>query len=334
MKLWLTYFIFAASFLYPFSLKEKFEQGEEGSFIVTEQNQLISLVHLHTKKGSKLLFEEISIPLHQGKSLEWKTWVKKGAPGHTSWILYEVDLEKNQVTECYSCSRKSWIPVEEMASFLIPLISLKLDYLSENIRTQTGPTQRPGTIQSKPWSPPQVIDGKKIQDPNYDVFTAKWPADHTELSGKSIVLYFDKNQLEFPFPYWLQVRDGGLKFKMRALDSGSGLTSIHSEIPRRLPRFIGSPRKNSEHIILTLNLPEYYKTLSLYAVDFSGNSKSSVLVPFEKKTNGNLTSLNLPIKKVEALLVPGHEYVWIIASDDPKMVMESPYRYIPRCNGL
>jgi len=77
MKYFLICFIFMAHSLFAFSLKDKFEQADEGSYIVTEQNHLVSLLHLHTKKESTLLFEEISIPLHLAKEIDWKQWVKK-----------------------------------------------------------------------------------------------------------------------------------------------------------------------------------------------------------------------------------------------------------------
>ena len=123
----------------PSTLQDKFEQGDTGSYIVTEQNDLVTLLHLHTKKDGRFLFEEVSIPTHLSKNLEWKTWLQEGAPGATSWILYEVDPQKKCITECYSLTRRAWIPTDEMKAFLIPLISLHLDFLSEEERLQKGP---------------------------------------------------------------------------------------------------------------------------------------------------------------------------------------------------
>ena len=191
MKYLLVIFFFFIFQAHSMNLGEKFLSADEGTYIVSQQNQLVTLLHLHTKKEHKLLFEEVSIPLHQSKKITWSKWLEKGAPGHTSWILYEVDLQKNKVTECYSLNRKSWIPTEEMEAFLLPLISLDLTFLPEEDRLQTGPTMPPGAVERRPWGPPQVFEGKKISSPEYAVYTAKWPQDHTDLSGKPIVLYFD-----------------------------------------------------------------------------------------------------------------------------------------------
>ena len=225
MRVLIVFVIFLFSQLSGMTLKEKFLEGEVGSYIVTEQNQLITLLHLHSKEGTTITFEEISIPYHLGKKLQWKEWVAGGAKGHTSWIHYTLDLEKGEVKECYSLSRKSLIPADELEAFLLPLISLSLKELSEKERLQVGASPKAGEVSEKLWGPPQVLEGKRVSDPAYQVYTARWPADSTELSGKPIVLYFDETRSTFPFPYWLQARDGAIKFKIRALDSGTGMKS-------------------------------------------------------------------------------------------------------------
>lgn len=231
MKILLIFFTLTAQLLFPFTLQEKFEQGEPGSYFVTEQNKLVSLLHLHSKKEGRLLFEEISIPLHRSKTIDWAAWIAKGAPGHTSWILYEIDTRKRCVTACYSLTRKAWMTTDELDAFLIPLLSLELLFLPESARLQKGATERAGNISSRPWGPPQVKQGKKVNHPEYDVYTAQWPRDSSDLSEKQMILYFDKNDQDFPFPYWIQTHEGMFKFKVRAIDSGKGLRSPFSELP-------------------------------------------------------------------------------------------------------
>ena len=327
MKYVLFSFIFVVQSLFAFSLKDRFLEAEEGTYIVTEQNQLVSLLHLHTKGEKCLLFEEISIPQHQVKKMKWAEWVNRGAPGHTSWILYEIDLEKESVTECYSRTRKAWIPTDEMAAFLIPLMSLNLNYLSEEERMQTGPTPKPGVIQNRPWGPPQMIEGKKIKEAEYDVYTAKWPIDRTDLSGKPIVLYFDKERKNFPFPYWLQVRDGVVKFKIRALDSGRGMVSPACDIPRRRPTFTSGIHKEGGILQLSLNCPIYFDSLKLYAIDMTENPRLTHVIPCDEKRNGESLILSIDQNKIDALFTSGHEYLWIVSSEMPEMAIESPYSY-------
>lgn len=328
MKIWLICFIFAAQTLFGFTLQDKFKQAETGTYIVTEQNGLVSLLHLHSIKETCLLFEEISIPLHQAKKINWTTWVQNGAPGHTSWILYEVDTEKKCVTECYSLTRKAWIPTDEMDAFLVPLISLQLDFLSEEDRLQKGATARPGNISAKPWGPLQVKNGKKVKDPQYNVYTAKWPHDSTDLSGKQIVLYFDKQDEAFPFPYWLQARDGAVKFKMRALDSGINLSSPCTDIPRRKISFNSALHRENGKLYLTLNAPTYYDTLHLYAVDLTQDPKATHVLPFDQKRKKERLTLLIDEEKLDQLFTKGHEYLWIVSSEDSKTTVESPHIYI------
>ena len=328
MKVWLICFIFIAQNLFAFTLQEKFDQAEPGSYIVTEQNELVSLLHLHSKKDHRFLFEEVSTPFHQSKKIDWVEWIKKGAPGHTSWILYEVDTEKRCVTECYSLTRKAWIPTDEMDAFLIPLISLELHFLSEEDRLQKGATARPGTISSRPWGPPQVRHGKKVKDPQYDVYTAKWPHDSSDLSGKQIVLYFDKNEEQFPFPYWLQARDGALKFKMRAVDSGTGLTSPCTDIPRRKISFSNAPHRENGKLYLSLSAPTYYDNLQLYAIDLTAEPKTTHVLSYEPKRKKERLSLLIDEEKLDQLFTKGHEYLWIISSEDSEYTIESPHTYI------
>ncbi|WP_194847041.1 hypothetical protein [Candidatus Neptunochlamydia vexilliferae] len=329
MKTFFFLFIFLAHSLFGLTLKDKFEVAEVGSYIVTEQNQLVSLLHLHTVRDHKLIFEEISIPLHKAKKIDWKRWVEKGSPGNTSWILYEMDLEKGAVTECYSVTRKAWVRTEEMNAFLIPLFSLKLQALSEEERFQKGATATPGKVGHRPWGPPQTIEGKKIKDPEYDVYTTRWPHDESDLSDKPIVLYFDKSHPTFPFPYWMQIRDGALKFKMRALDSGSGLYSPFTDIPRRKPFFTRSAQKVDGKVVLSLHSPTYYTKLDLLAIDMSATPRVTHLIPFEKKVDGEAVSIQIDEEKLRSLLTPGHTHLWVVSSENPDIAVESPYSFVP-----
>lgn len=327
MKRWIILFLIFASSLSALTLQEKFEQGDVGSYIVTEQNELATLLHLHTKKEGRFLFEEVSIPTHLAKKIEWKTWLQKGAPGATSWILYEVDAEKKCVTECYSLTRKAWVPTEEMNAFLIPLLSLHLEFLSEEERLQKGATARPGAIQSRPWGPPQVKEGKKIKDAEYDVYTAKWPHDSTDLAGKQIVLYFDKEETTFPFPFWLQARDGAVKFKIRALDSGHGMISPTTDIPRRSLSFSSALHRENGKLYLTLDAPPYYDTFSLYAVDLSTTPKTTHSLAFETKRKQERLTLLIDEEKLSHLFTKGHDYLWIVSSEKGEATIEAPFIY-------
>ncbi|MCB1080418.1 MAG: hypothetical protein KDK69_01225 [Chlamydiia bacterium] len=326
MKYWIVFLLFTHS-LFAFTLKEKFKEAEAGTYVVTEQNQLTSLLHLHTVSEDKLLFEEISIPSHQIHHADWKKWAENGAPGHTSWILYELDLNHSVITECYSLTRKAWVSTHEMDAFLLPLLTLNLNLLSEEERIQRGATPAPGQVGRGPWAPPQIIEGKKIDSPQYDVYTALWPYDETDLSGKSIVLYFDKLHPQFPFPYWMQARDGGLKFKMRAVDSGTGMFSPISDIPRRSPSFTGGIRHEEGQVSLFLTIPTYYSQLKLYAIDLTENPRLTHAIPFEIERHKESVTLSIAEEKLAPIFSNDHEYLWIVASESSDVFVESPHLF-------
>lgn len=313
----ITLFILPFTLCFGLNLKEKFAQAETGSFIVTEQNKTYTLLHIHSLDPEELLLEEISIPSHLVTSSDWKQWVETGAEGHTSWILYAVDLSENRVTECYSFTRAAHLPTKSLDAFLTTLLHLDLTFLPDAERLQTGPTARPGQVgSSKPWGPPMFREGKKVHAPSYKVYTATWPQDQSELSGKKVVLYFDQEHENFPFPYWMQAREGGLKFKMRATESGKGLKSPKKSLPRRAPSFIGSPEKKPGKTIFTLHAPAYYHQLKLYAVDLSTNPRLTLSLPATLKRDGETAYLEVDQEKMEETLIHGHQYVWIAASEE------------------
>ena len=331
MKIWLFCFILIYQNLFCLTLKEKLIQAEPGAYVVAERGSLVFLIHFHSKEGARFVFEEISIPACRVKNLvSWKEWGQQGAQGHSSWMLYEIDMEKGCLSECYSPSLKAWVSTEELQPLLLPLISLELHYLSEEKRLQKEPTQRPGSMSLRPWSPLQVKNGQAVPNPSYDVYRAKWPRDGTSMSGKQIVLYFDKESPHFPFPYWLQAQDGAIKFKIRAIDSGMGFSSPMMHLPRQGLSFKGGLKKRGGLLCLTLNVPLYYETLSLYAVDLTNCSNPMQRIPFKGERKKRELTLLVEEQTIERSLVKGHEYLWMIAAENPALTIESPFTYTQR----
>lgn len=318
MKKWLlSLFILPFSLCFSLNLKEKFIQAEIGSFIVTEQNKTYTLLHVHSLTPDELLLEEISIPSHLVTFRDWKKWVESDAPGHTSWILYSIDLSENQVTECYSFTHQSHLPTETMDAFLTTLLYLELTKIPESKRLQTGPTPRPGEVGStKPWGPPMVRENEKVPSPTYHAYETSWPHDQSELSEKKIVLYFDKEHEEFPFPYWIQTREGGLKFKVRATDSGKNLISPKKSLPRRAPTFIGGMIKENGKTFFRLSAPLYYNHFKLYAIDISVNPRLTHSIPIQMKREKQLVILHVDQQKLKELLDHEHQYIWIASSEE------------------
>lgn len=322
-KCLLSFFLLPLSLCFSLNLKEKLTYSEPGTFIVTEQNKTYTLLHLHSVNSEELLIEEVSIPHHLVTAQDWKTWIETGAKGHTSWILYAVDLLKNQVTECYSFVRELHLPTESMNAFLMTLLDLELSLLPDDLRLQTGPTARPGQVgSSKPWGPPMLRDGKKVKGASYEVYSVMWPQDRSELAGKKLILYFDKEHQDFPFPYWIQAREAGLRFKIRVADSGKNLKSPKKFLPKRLPFFIGGMTKKMGKAFLTLNTPSYYHNFKLYAVDLSIHPHQTLSLPSSTKREENEIIFELDISELEKKLTYGHQYLWMAISEEDNVYAE------------
>ena len=142
-----------------------------------------------------------------------------------------------------------------------------------------------------------------------------------------IVLYFDKNESTFPFPYWLQARNGALKFKIRALDSGHGISSPTTDIPRRSLAFSTAIHRENGKLYLTLDAPPYYDSFSVYAVDLTASPKITHSLFFETKRNKERLTLLIDEQKLNNLFTKGHEYLWIVSSESYDISVEAPFTY-------
>lgn len=211
------------------SLKERFYKANPGDYVVTLQAKNYSFLRVHSLKPPILVLEEISIPEEANKSspIKWKEWAANGAPGHTSWILYEIDLEKNQLVKCYSKKKMALIYPEE-ADYLFPkFLNLPLRRLNDDERKKVGPAPQDGEIdRRKLWNPSLVMDGKKITKPEFEVLQAKWPNDESPLSSCFVEFYLDQNN-SFPFPYWIDIKSSHYVFKVQVVDSGRGYEQPH-----------------------------------------------------------------------------------------------------------
>ncbi|GAG25281.1 unnamed protein product, partial [marine sediment metagenome] len=248
------------TFLLSVTLKERFREGSNGDYIVIEQNKTYTLLNIHTKNEDEIILEEISIPSHlaSSKEFKWKEWVRTGAAGHTSWIMYEVDFENDRITESYSFTRKAFASIDSNNSFLLSLLKISLDPIPRADRRRIGLAPPQGEEENrKLWNPPQYIEGKRIKKPAYDAFGAIWPKDNSELSEKEIELYFDQTHQNFPFPYWIQISGNSLSYKIRTLDSGKNLQSPFTELPRRAPTILGTLKKQENSYMLTVKCPSF-----------------------------------------------------------------------------
>jgi hypothetical protein len=94
----------------PHYLRDDLVKANPGDFLVSLQGKLYTLMHIHSRDGERLVIEEISIPkrfVSKG-AFSWREWIQEGAPKHSAWSLYEIDLQTARMLEYYSVSQKAW----------------------------------------------------------------------------------------------------------------------------------------------------------------------------------------------------------------------------------
>ena len=205
---------------------DRFKEAQVGDYIVTAQDNSYSLLLIRSITN-QLLLEEISVPEKQIdlKRVDWRKWILSKAPGHTSWILYTIDLNTGRLIDCFSFSKKERIHLENQEQFLAQLFQLELEVTPDKERKRIGHKSASEIDQRKMWSPPLIHEGKKCKQPTFSVMHTTWPADTSSLSGCRIELYFDALRTSFPFPYWIEVKSPHYAYKVRVIDSGHHLSS-------------------------------------------------------------------------------------------------------------
>lgn len=228
----MNYFILVFLILFSFCLKEKIPQAKLGDYIVTESQKNYSLLFIRNIESDILHLEEISIPTNQIKTFKnkWQEWMQKGAPGHTAWVVYSIDLKQNKLISCYSFDRRNLVTLED--SFLTQLLSLPLVRQPQNERKKIGPPPLSGELDRRAsWAPPIVWEGKKLEKPSVDVQITEWPDDGSQLAKCHIELYFDTTRPQFLFPCWIEIKSPHYTHHFKVADSGSGIKSPLTFLP-------------------------------------------------------------------------------------------------------
>lgn len=223
-KILFIFFILVPTLGFSTSLKERFYKANPGDYIVTLQSKTYSVLKVHSLKGTSLVLEEISMPEEEftPSEISWKEWVKKGAPGNTSWILYEIDMQQNKLIKCYSKKKMTLIYPEESDYLFAKFLSLQLRRVKDEDRKRIGPPPLGEEDFRKLWNPQLIMEGKAISKPAFEVMQTKWPNDGTLLSNCLIDFYLDLSS-PFPFPYWIEIQSTHYTLKVRVVDSGHGM---------------------------------------------------------------------------------------------------------------
>lgn len=222
-------------------LRDNLQRARPGDFIVVSANKTDTVMHIYDKQDHVLTIEEIAVPDVRRRQQEtnWKEWIQEGAPGHTSWVMYDIDTKTGEMMRYYSFSKNGWFDIPDADNFLSKLLNLKFSQIPLNERKRVGPRPISGPEWRPIWQPRMIVNGKPISGVVFDAWKTQWPKDGSELSGKTIEVFLPRDNQAYPsyFPYWLQIIGAIGKAKIRIIDSGSQLSS-----PKPSLRQLASPR--------------------------------------------------------------------------------------------
>lgn len=296
------------------SLKEILSHAKRGDYIVAESGKMLTLISIQSITSKSILIEEISAPLKNIKAdiTSWQNWVKNKAPGASSWSVLEMDLENGQILDCYSFTRNAHVQISQKESLLATLFQLPLKTVQSEKRRRIGPTPMPGEGDfRKLWLPSLVIEGKKIQNPQFNVYETTWPNDQSELDGRQVTLYFDQ-EMRIPLPVWIDIETSHVNGRIQVIDSGKNLISPQRSIPRRFPQFMNDIKKTDEGVVLSLMSPKYFRDFALFAIDISDKEKEILPIPsISTERNGEIVTIKINQRDLTSLQEK-HRYQWLI----------------------
>lgn len=209
-------------------LKDNLQRARPGDYLVVSANKTNTLMHIFSRQGEIMTIEEIAVPeSRKSQKMPWKDWVQNHAPGNTSWVMYDIDLNTGKMLRYYSFTKRGWFEIAEADNFLSKLLNLRLNKVPDKDRKKVGMKLFSGSEESRFWQPNLVADGKIIRGVKFDAWRTRWPKDNSDLSGKGIEVYLPQDNQLYPsyFPYWLQINGAIGKARIRTIDSGSGLES-------------------------------------------------------------------------------------------------------------
>jgi hypothetical protein len=226
--LFLVLVVLLTTYLNGFSLKEKICKGAPGEYVVTEQGGTYTILLIRSISEERLVLEEIDAPsMNVEEKGAWKSWVEKGAPGHTAWVSYLIDLKQDKLIKGYSHTQEAWLYIDDPNHFLPRLLSLGLEKTPAAERKKIGPPPSPEEADHRSlWMPSVIYEGKRVSKPDVTAWRCRWPADNSILAGCLVELYFST----FTFPYWIEVKSPHYKASIRTVDSGREMVSPKAQL--------------------------------------------------------------------------------------------------------
>ncbi len=207
------------SLLVPITLKSKFQKAQKGDYLVTLKNDTYTLLIINNLTTEKLSLEEVVLPKSAlKKNSSFQKLSNQNYPDALVWNIYEIDFLKNRLLSAYSLKNSASFKIDSGDHFLMKLLTLPLKPQPDYKRKKIGPPPQGGEAdRRKLWQPAKFFEGNKIAQAQFKVLETVWPKDGSELSRKTIELYFDDS---FPFPYFIQIHASQLTVFLKSVDSG------------------------------------------------------------------------------------------------------------------
>jgi hypothetical protein len=207
------------------NLKERLCSGKVGDYIVTEEKNVCTLIRIYQIHTNKISLEEITFS-KSDKPKDYQVWLSSYAKGATSWTIFDLSLDSNEIITAYSILKNCYLSVNTESSFLIKLLSENFEPIPSEERKRIGARPKEGGDFRKIWNPPFVFEGQNFAYKKPLAVKLLHPKDNSPLSGKRIELFFCNDIENFPFPFWGQVTDSSeAAYKFRAIDAGRNLLS-------------------------------------------------------------------------------------------------------------
>lgn len=210
-------------------LRDQLQHAVPGDYLVFSIQKTYTLLRVAAKERAHLTLEEVAIPEVKipSKQMNWRHWLSQGAAGHTSWVIFDLDLATGRISQYYSLAKQQWFEITDTDNLLFKVLNLPLTKVPEGARKRIGPAPTSGPDLRPLWQPRLIVDGSPIENVSFDAWRARWPRDGSELAGKIIEIYLPRDHTRYPayLPYWLQVSGTVGKAKIRIVDSGRGLRS-------------------------------------------------------------------------------------------------------------
>jgi hypothetical protein len=306
-------------------LKAKLAEAQPGSYIVIEQNKTFTFFHIYNRFDQSVVIEEVSIPAASfaRKPMNWKVWFESGAPGHTSWIISQVNINTGLFEETFSFTHQGWINMSSSNPFLTTLLNLPFQEIPVENRRRVG-----GNSSGRPlWNPRLIVNGAIVPNTSFYAYKARWPSDGSELARKVVEIYLPvdtSGSTYFPsyFPYWLEV-DGKIgSAKARVVDSGFGASSPKPSLPKRTPQLIGDYETKPDGIVFKIKSPLYYREFTVFAEEQGSFFGNMTLLPCSTTTDGETISLFISQNELDKLNQSQYNFL-ISPTENPAIVLET-----------